>query len=138
MGRYAWGVISQYLSRSRRLGSRLDRNSAYRSTLLWLHRLTHQGRLTSAPSCSNLPKQERQSTKNVLPEHGFLLRTQPFSCQGTQGINRLSPANRSALALEQIYQVTDTLSSSIIYNSIKPGEYFLNENMGDVVANESK
>jgi hypothetical protein len=138
MGRHAWGVKSQYPSRSRRLGSRLDHNSAHRSTLLWLHCLTHQGRLTSAPSCSSVPEPERQSTTNVLPEHGFLLRTQPFSCQSTQGINRLSPANRSTLTLERIYQITDALSSSIIYNIVKPGEYFLNENMGDIVANESK
>src|SRR5579884_1489336 len=32
-----------------------------------------------------MPEQERQSTTNVLPEHGFLLRTLPFSCSGTRG-----------------------------------------------------
>ncbi len=51
-----------------------------------------------------MPELERQSTKNISPNMAFLFGTRDVQLEKTQRANRLSPANRSALALEQIYQ----------------------------------
>jgi hypothetical protein len=70
------------MSEGQGLVSVLYRNSDPLRGPLWLHRTTHQGALTRHPSrfsvAEPLPNEEH-ATKNVLPVHGFLYRTRPFS-----------------------------------------------------------
>jgi hypothetical protein len=69
--------------------------------LLRLQCTTHQGRLTSPPSCLTeadepLARKERFDTENVLPHRGFSMGTHPFSCLANAEANCLSLANQSA------------------------------------------